>query len=52
MPIYDLIEYSDDFYITGSLFQYYRDKRASDNNGAAVDFNNDNTTDSFKFKEK
>ena len=34
-----------------SLWQYCRDKPAVDNNGAIIDFNVANVTDSFNFKE-
>ena len=34
------------------MHQYCRDELALDNYGAIVDFTNDNTTDSFKCKEK
>ena len=37
---------------SGSLFRYYRDEPTLDNDSANVDFINDSTTDSFKFKEK
>ena len=53
MPIYNLIEYSDNYSKTsGSLWQYYKDIPAVNNNGAIVDFNGANATDSFNFKTK
>ena len=54
MPMYNLIEYSDNYSKTsGILWQYCRDVPAVDANGAIVDFNADNaTTNSFKIKEK
>ena len=54
MPMHNLIEYSDGYLRTsGSLWQYYRDKPALDNNNNIIDFlanNNDST--SFIFKEQ
>ena len=54
MPMYYLIEYSDNYSKTsGILWQYCRGQLAVDNNGAIVDFTvaiSDN--DSFKIKEK
>ena len=51
MPLYSLIEYSDNYSKTsGSLWQYYRDEPALDNNGNIVNFPSDNA--SFKFKAK
>ena len=38
MPIYNLIEFSDTYPKTsGSLWQYYRDEPALDNNGNIID---------------
>ena len=54
MPMYNLIEYSDNYYKTsGSLWYYYRDEPFLNANGASVDFpaDNDNRA-SFKFKRK
>ena len=51
IPIYNLIEYSDNYSKTsGSLWQYYKDMPAVNNNGNIVHFTSTNTTDSFKFK--
>ena len=54
MPMYYLIEYSDNYSKTsGILWQYCRGQLAVDNNGAIVDSTiaiSDN--DSFKIKEK
>ena len=54
MPIYNLIEYSDNYSKTlGSLWQYYRYKQFLDNNNATADFlanNNNNNGASLKFK--
>ena len=51
--IYNLIEYSNNFSkIFGSLWQYYRDIPAVNNNGEIVDFALDRRTDSFNFKVK
>ena len=53
MPIYNLIEYSDNYSKTsGSLWQYCKDIPAVDDNDAIVDFNGANATDSFNFKTK
>ena len=51
--MYNLIEYSDNHSKTsGSLWQYCKDIPAVDENGAIVDFNGANATDSFNFKTK
>ena len=53
MPMYNLIEYSNHYSNTsGSLWQYYQEIPAINNNGAIVDFNGANATDSFNFKPK
>ena len=53
MPMYNLIEYSDNYLKTsGSLWQYCKDIPAVDDNGAIADFNGANATDSFNFKTK
>ena len=53
MPMYNLIGYCDNYSkISGSLWQYCKDMPAVDNNGAIVDFNGPNATDSFNFKTK
>ena len=53
MPMYNLIEYSDNYSKTsGSLWKYCKDIPAVDNNGDIVDFNGANATDSFNFKTK
>ena len=54
-PMYNLVEYSDNYSKTsGILWQYYRDEPAINVcNGNFVDFNAANaTTDSFKIKQK
>ena len=52
MPVYNLIEYSDNYAkTTGSLWQYCKDIPAR-NNGAIVIFAENNLTDSFNFKVK
>ena len=52
MPMYDLIEYSDNYAKgSGSLWQYCLDKPAL-NNGAIVDLADDSLTDSLNFKVK
>ena len=44
-PIYDLIEYSDNYSKTsGVLSQFYRDAQAIDDDGAIADFNAANAT--------
>ena len=53
MPMYNLIEYSDNYSKTsGSLWQYCKDIPAVDNDGDITDFNGANATDSFNFKTK
>ena len=53
MPMYNLIEYSNNYPKTsGSLWQYTKDIPAVDNNNAIVNFTNNNLTDSFNFKVK
>ena len=53
MPMYNLIEYSDDYSKTsGSLLQYCKEIPAVNNAGNNIDFNVTNTSDSFKFKTK
>ena len=53
MSMYNLIEYSDNCsQTTGSLWQYYRDKPALNNNDIIVDFPDDNNSASFKFKQR
>ena len=52
MPMYNLIEYSDNYLKTsGSLWQYCKYIPAVNNN-AIVDFTDNNCTDSFNFKVK
>ena len=54
MPMYNLIEYSDNYSKTfGSLWQYCKDISAvNNNNNAIVEFSNNNLTDSFNSKVK
>ena len=53
MPMYNLIEYSDNCSKTSrSLWQYYKDIPAVNNGGDIVSFNEDNATDLFNFKTK
>ena len=53
MPVYNLIEYSDNYAkITGSLWQYCKDIPARDNNNLIEGFTAANLTDSFNFKAK
>ena len=52
MPMYNLIEYSDNYAKTkGSLWQYCKDIPARNANDIVI-FAENNTTDSFKFKAK
>ena len=52
MPMYNVIEYSDNYAkTTGSLWQFCKDIPAR-NNGAIVIFAENNLTDSFNFKLK
>ena len=53
MPMYNLIEYSDNYSETcGSLWQHCKDIPAVDNNNAIVNFAENNPPDSFNFKVK
>ena len=54
MPVYRLIEYSDNYSkIFGILWQFCRDQPAlNSDDDAAVDFTDNATTGSFKIKEK
>ena len=53
MPMYNLIEYSDNYLKTcRSLWQYCKEISALNDNGAVVDFDETNNTDSIKFKTK
>ena len=53
MPVYQLLEYSDNYSKTSrSLFQYCIEKPALNYDGTTADFADKNTTDSFKFIEK
>ena len=53
MPMYNLIEYSDNYSkICGSLWQYCKDIPAVNDEGNIVVFNGTNDTDSFNFKSK
>ena len=53
MPMYNLIEYSDNYSKTsGSLWQYCKEIPVVNNAGNIVDFDGANTTDSFNFKTK
>ena len=53
MPMYNLIEYSDNYTkTTGSLWQYCKDIPALNNNDEITHFADGNTTDSFNFKVK
>ena len=53
MPMYNLIEYSDNYAkTTGSLWQYCKDIPARNANDEITEFTEANLTDSFKFKLK
>ena len=54
MPMYNLIEYSDNYAkTTGSLWQYCKNIPARNNaNNAIIVFSEDNVTDLFKFEAK
>ena len=53
MPMYNLIEYSDNYSKTsGSLWQYCKDIPAVNNNGNIVNFNGAHATYSFNSKAK
>ena len=53
IAMYSLIEYSNNYSKTsGSLWQYYKDIPAVNNNCSIVEFNGANATDSFNFKAK
>ena len=51
MPMYNLIEYSDNYSKTsGSLWQYCKEIPAINNDGNIIIFNGANDTDSLNFK--
>ena len=53
MPLYNLIEYSDNYFKTsGSLWIYYRDGTIKNGTGFITDFPGDNNSDLFKYKQK
>ena len=53
MPMYNLIEYSDNYAkTTGSLWKYCKDIPALNPNDEITRFTGGNTTDSFNFKAK
>ena len=53
MPMYNLIEYSDNYSKTsGSLWQYCKEIPAVNDDGNIIDFNSADATDSFNFKTK
>ena len=53
MPMYNLIEYSDNYAkTTGSLWQYCKDIPVRNDNNIIEDFTGGNTTDSFNSKAK
>ena len=48
MPMYNLIEYSDNYAKTsGGLWKYCKDRSPVNNNGNIVDFNGANATESL-----
>ena len=53
MPMDNLLEFSDNYSKTsGSLWQYFKDIPAVDDDGNIINFNGANNTDSFKFKNR
>ena len=51
MPMYNLIEYSENYSKTSaSLWQYCKEIPSIDNNGDIEDFDGPNATSSFKLK--
>ena len=53
MPMYNLIEYSDNYAKTsGNLWQYCKGIPPRNNNNEIINFTDNNTTDSFDFKAK
>ena len=53
MPMYNLIEYSENYSKTpGSIWQYCKEVPAVNNDGNIIDFNGANATDLFNFKGK
>ena len=52
MPMYNLIEYSNNLKPSGSLWQYYRDEIALANNGVIAEFSAAGNSALFKFKQK
>ena len=53
VPMYNLIEYSDNYSKTsGSLWQYCKELPAINNKGTITNFDGTNATDSFNFKTK
>ena len=53
VAVHNLLEYSNNYSKTsGSLWQYFEDEPAVNNDGATFDFVDNYTFNSFKFKEK
>ena len=53
MQMYKLIEYKDNYSLTfGSLWQYYRNKLALNDNGFTIDFSDDTDSSLFNLKQK
>ena len=53
LPVHNLIKYSDNYSkALGSLWLLYTDEPALNNDGGIIDLADNNTIDSFKFKEK
>ena len=51
--MYKLIEYKDNYSLTfGSLWQYYRNKLALNDNGFTIDFSDDTDSSLFNLKQK
>ena len=53
IPLYNLIEIGDNYSKTpGSLWEYYRDEPGLNGSDGIIDFPDDNSSVSFKFKQK
>ena len=53
MPMYNLIEYSDNYSKTSAtVWQFWKEIPSADDNGDIADFNRANATDSLNFKAK
>ena len=53
MPMYNLLDYSDNYLKTaGSLCQYYRNEPSLNNDDSVINFGDNNTSVLFKYEEK